>query len=109
MCKHFIINAVEEFNNKLILENKKYRADFDGDTYKYFIRLDHYCFKKQGCISNHEKIRLSKSYNEKCELNQVIKENSNDKKLKNDFKYFSYPVYEITMRWCPIKKITYFI
>ena len=82
LCKHFIINAVEEFNNKLILENKKYRADFDEDTYKYFIRLDHYCFKKQGCISNHEKIRLNKSYNEKCELNQVIKENSNDKKLK---------------------------
>ena len=48
--KHFIINAIEEFNNKLTLENKNIRVDFDEDTYKYFIRLDHDYFKKQVLI-----------------------------------------------------------
>ena len=37
--KHFIINAIEDFNNKLTLENKRFRVDFDKYTYKYFIRL----------------------------------------------------------------------
>ena len=37
-----MMNAVEEFKNKLTLKNQKVRADFDEDTYKYFIRLDHY-------------------------------------------------------------------
>ena len=100
--KHFIINAVEEFNNKLTLEQLTFRVDFDKDTYKYFIRLDHYYFKKQGCISNHEKLRLNQLYNEKCELNQVIKENTNDKKFKMIrtviHKYVNYPAYKITMR-----------
>ena len=52
--KHFIINAIEDVN-KLTLENKKFRVDFDEDTYEYFIRLDQDYFKIQGCISNHEK------------------------------------------------------
>ena len=102
LCKHFIINAIEEFNNKLTLENKTFRVDFDEDTYKYFIRLDRDYFEKQGSISNDEKIRLNELCNEKCELNQVIKENTNDKKLKMIpiviHKYFNYPVYEITVR-----------
>ena len=55
LCKHFIINAIEESNNKLTLENKIFRVDFGKDTYKYFIRLDHDYFKKQGCISDDEK------------------------------------------------------
>ena len=97
-----MINAVEEFKNKLTLKNQKVRADFYEDTYKYFIRLDHYYFKKQGCISNHEKLRLNQLYNEKCELNQVIKENTNDKKFKMIrtviHKYVNYPTYKITMR-----------
>ena len=102
LCKHFIINAIEDLNNQLTLENKKIRVDFDKDTYKYFIRLDRDYFKKQGCISNDEKIRLNELYNEKCKLNQIIKENTNDEKLKMIpiviHKYFNYPVYEITVR-----------
>ena len=57
--KHFIINAIEEFNNNLKLKNKNFRVNFDEDTYKYFIKLDHDCFKKQGCISDNEKIHLN--------------------------------------------------
>ena len=41
LYKHFIINAIEEFRNKLELGNKQFRVDFDEDTYKYFIRSDH--------------------------------------------------------------------
>ena len=82
LCKHFIINAIENFSNKLTLENKKFRVDFDEYTYKYLIRLDQDYFKTQGCISNDEKIRLNELYNETSELNQIIKENTNDKKLK---------------------------
>ena len=55
LCKHFIINAIEDFSNKLTLENKKFRVDFDEYTYKYLIRLDQDYFKTQGCISNDEK------------------------------------------------------
>ena len=50
--KHFIINAIEEFNNNLKLENKNFTVDSDEDTYKYFIKLDHDYFKTQGCISD---------------------------------------------------------
>ena len=50
--KHFIINAIEEFNNNLKLENKNLTVDSDEYTYKYFIKLDHDYFKKQGCISD---------------------------------------------------------
>ena len=39
--KHFIINAIEEYNNKSTLENKNFRADFDEDTKEYFIKIDH--------------------------------------------------------------------
>ena len=38
--KHFLINAIEEFNNKLTLENKIFRVDFEEYAYKYLIRLD---------------------------------------------------------------------
>ena len=100
--KHFAINAIEEFNNKLTLENKRFRVDFDEDTYKYFIRLDRDSFKKQRSISHDNKIRLNELCNEKCQLNQAIKENTNAKKLKMIqiviHKYFNYPVYEITVR-----------
>ena len=103
MHKHFITNAIEKFNNKLELENKTFRVDFDEDTYKYFIRLDHNYFKTQVCISNDEKLCLNELYNEKCELNQVIKENTNDNKLKMIpiviHNYFSYSLYEMTVRW----------
>ena len=99
--KHFIINAFEELNNNLALKNKNFRVDFDEDTYRYFIKLDHGYFTKQGCISDDEKIRLNKLYKEKCELNQVIKKNTNDKELKIVpiviHKYFGYPMYEITV------------
>ena len=54
------------------------------------------------CSSKDEKICLNELYNEKCELNQVIKENTNDNKLKMIpiviHKYFSHPLYEITVR-----------
>ena len=46
--KHFIINAIEEFNNKLTLQNKTFRVDFHEHTYKYFIRLDRDYFKNKG-------------------------------------------------------------
>ena len=72
LCKHFIINAVKEINNNLALKNKNFRVDFDKGTCKYFIKLHHDYLKKQGCISDEEKIRLNKLYNEKCELNQVF-------------------------------------
>ena len=77
--KHFIINAFEEFNNKLALEND-FTIDFDEDTKKYFITIDHDYFKKQGCISNDEKLNLLKLFKEKCELDQVIKEITDDEK-----------------------------
>ena len=38
--KHFIINAIEEFNNKLTLENKEFRVNFDEDTHEYFLEID---------------------------------------------------------------------
>ena len=100
--KHFIINAIEEFNNILALENKNFRVNFDEDTKKYFIRKDHDYFQKQGCISDDEKIRLSNLYKEKCELNRVIRENTDNKKLKMIpiviHKYFGYPLDEITVK-----------
>ena len=34
LCENFIINATENLNNKLTLENKKTRVDFDKNTYK---------------------------------------------------------------------------
>ena len=80
--KHFIINANEEFNNNSTLENKEFRVCFDEETVRYFIQLDHNYFKKQECIFDNEKIRLNELYKEKCELNRVIKENTNDDRLK---------------------------
>ena len=103
MHKHFVINSIEKFNNKLALETKEFRVDFDENTYKYFIRLDQDYFRKWGCISDNNKICLNGLYNEKCELNQVIKENTNDEKSKMIpivvSKYYGYPVYEIPVRW----------
>ena len=65
--------------------------------------MDQDYFKKRGCISENTKICLNKLYNEQCELNQVITENTNDEKLKMIpiviSKYCSYPVYEITVQW----------
>ena len=60
--KHFIINTIEEFNNKLALENKNFRVDFDEDTHEYFIKIDFDFFKKEGCISDDEKISPFKLY-----------------------------------------------
>ena len=58
--------------------------------------------KKQGCISDDEKIRLNNLYKEKCELNQAIRENTDDKKFKMIpiviHKYFRYPLYELTVK-----------
>ena len=83
------------------MKNKNFGVYFYEDTYKYFIKLDHDYLKKQGCIFDEEKIHLNKLYNDKCELNQVIKENTNDKELKMVpiviHKYFGYPMYEITV------------
>ena len=69
------------------------------------MRLDHDYFKKQVCISDDEKINSFKLYmkiQEKCELNQVIKDNTDDNKLKMIpiviHKYFGYPLYEITVK-----------
>ena len=78
MRKHFIINATEEFNNISLLENKNFTVDFDEHTKKYFIKIDHDYFKKQGWISDDEKIHLNNLYKEKCELNQIIKDNTNE-------------------------------
>ena len=64
--------------------------------------MDHDYFKKQGCISDDEKIRLNNLYKEKCELKQVIRENTDDKRLKMIpiviHKYFGYPLFEITVK-----------
>ena len=58
--------------------------------------------KKQGCISDDEKINLLKLCKEKCELNQVIKKNTDDEKLKIIsiviHKFFGYSLYEITVK-----------
>ena len=78
MHKHFIINAIKEFNNTLALDYKNFTLDFDEHTKKYFIKIDHDYFKKQGCISDDEKICLNNLYKEKCELNQIIKDNTNE-------------------------------
>ena len=47
-------------------------------------------------------IRLNNLYKEKCELNQVIRENTDDKKFKMIpiviHKYFRYPLYELTVK-----------
>ena len=100
--KHFLINAIEEFNNNLALENKNFRFEFDEDTCKYFIKVHDDYFKKQGYISNEKKINPLKLYKEKCELNEVIKENTKDNELKMIpfviHKYFGYPLYEISVR-----------
>ena len=64
MRKHFIINAIKEFNNTLALDYKNFTVDFDEHTKKYFIKLDHDYFQKQGCISDDEKIRLNNLYKE---------------------------------------------
>ena len=100
--KHFIINAIEEFINILALENKNLKVGFEDYTKKYFIKIDHDYFKKQGCISDDEKIRLINLYKNKCELNQLIKENTNENELKMipivTHKYSGYPLYEITVK-----------
>ena len=41
LFKHFIINAIGEFNNKFALENKNFGVDFDEDTKEYFIKIDY--------------------------------------------------------------------
>ena len=64
MRKHFIINAIKEFNNTLALDYKNFTVDFDEHTKKYFIKLHHDYFQKQGCISDDEKIRLNNLYKE---------------------------------------------
>ena len=47
--------------------------------------------------------RLINLYKEKCELNQVIKENTNENELRMIsiviHKYFGYPLYEIAVKW----------
>ena len=75
-CKHFLVIAIDEFDNKLTLKTKIFRVDFDEDTRKYFIRIDHDYFKKQALVCP---IKL---YKWKCELNRVIKDNTDDEKLK---------------------------
>ena len=51
--------------------------------YKHLIRFDQDYCKKRGCISDNNNICLNELYNEKkCELNQVMKENTYDEKLK---------------------------
>ena len=56
------------------------------------------------------KTHLNELYKEKCELNQVIKDNTRDAKLKMIpiviHKYFGYPMYEITVRWNNYKKMS---
>ena len=99
--KHFITNTIEEFKQELALKNKEFRVDFNEDTYNYFVRSDHDYFKKQRCISNDEKILLIELCNEKYELDQVIKENTNDEKLNMIpiiDKYFNSLIHEITVR-----------
>ena len=100
--KHFIINAIEEFNNKLTLENKEFRVNFDEDTHEYFLEIDFNFFRKYGCISNDEQINSFKMYQVKPELNKSIKENSDYEKLRMisfvKDKYFGYPLYEITVK-----------
>ena len=54
--KHFIINAIEELNNKLVLKNKQHRVDFGEDTHEYFLEIDFDFSKKQGCVSDNEQI-----------------------------------------------------
>ena len=102
MRKHFIINATEEFNNISVLENKNFTVDFDEHTKKYFIKIDHDYFKKQGCISDDEKIHLNNLYKEKCELNQIIKDNTSENELRIIWvvihQYFGYPLYEIAVK-----------
>ena len=101
LLKHFITNAIEEFKQELALKNKEFRVDFNEDTYNYFVRSDHDYFKKQRCISNDEKILLIELCNEKYELDQVIKENTNDEKLNMIpiiDKYFNSLIHEITVR-----------
>ena len=101
--KDFIINVIDEFNNKLALENKNFRVDFDEDTHEYLLhKIDFDFFKKQGCISDDEKVNPFKLYKVKSELNQLIKENTDDEKLKMIpfviHTYFEYPLYEITVK-----------
>ena len=100
--KHFIINAIEEFNNKLTLENKEFRVDFDEDTHEYFFEIDFNFFKKYGCKSNDEQINSFKMYQAKLELNKLIKENYDYEKSRMisfvKDKYFGYPLFEITVK-----------
>ena len=54
--QHF--NATEEFNNKLALEGKNFRVDFDDDILNHSLKMDRDYFKKQGCVSDDEEIIL---------------------------------------------------
>ena len=100
--KHIFIIAIEQFNKKLTQKNKNFRVDFDEDTRKHFIRIHHDYFKKDGYISDDKKINSLKLFKEKCELNQVIKDYTDDDNLKMIpiviYKYFEYPLYETTVR-----------
>ena len=92
--KNLIINQHQKIKN--------FRLDFDEDTHDYFIRIDFNFFKKQGYISDDNKINPLALYKAKCELNKIIKENTNDEKLKMIpiliHKFFGYPLYEITVK-----------
>ena len=58
--KHFIINAIGEFNNKS-------RVDFDEDTNEYFLEIDFDFSKNHECISYDEKINSFKMCKVKSE------------------------------------------
>ena len=87
-----------QLKNLTTFQHQKIKT-LDVDTRDYFIRIDHDCFKKQGCISDDEKIRLNNLYKEKCELNQVIRENTDDEKSKMIpiviCKYFGYSLLQL--------------
>ena len=61
--KHLIINQHQKID---------FRRDFDEDTHDYFIRIDFNFFKKQGYISDDNKINPLALYKAKCELNKII-------------------------------------
>ena len=83
LCRYFLIKAIEEINKALKKDNKKFRIDFNEDSYKYFNKKDHKYFKNQGCVTDNDVILVAEIINEMNNLELVIKENNNDKKCQN--------------------------
>ena len=99
LSRHFLIRTIKEINKKLKKDNKKFQIDFNEDSYEYFNKQDHIYFKNQGCVTDKGVILVCEVIEEMNNLELVIKENTNDKKLKfyPEKVKSGLPIYEISV------------